>query len=237
MFLCGFTLIDWQKAQEHVFETEGRWHRRNRPATAKHSACLKEWIVAIRYRSMLTTRDSTATCSLFCCVQEIWGYANFTKPFGEVTTAPSLHWSNLIGYVIMSKGYRLRKWGGMVNMKQGVAKKGACMLFPCINRGGDALGMTNLKCFAYPVHPASYWFMVCLLYSMTSRGLMGYGQIWQKYIEVKEMKCTWEHWNVYLTSAPLANVYISIGKYHWNEAVPDLQPEMASAKKFSNVWS
>lgn len=120
--------------------------------------CQKEWIVAICYRLMLTTRDSTATFSLLCFVQEIWGDANFTKPFGEVTTAPSLHWSYLICYVNMSKWYRLRKWGSTVNMKQGVAKKGACMLFPWINRGGDAL--TYLKCFAYPVHPTSYWFML-----------------------------------------------------------------------------
>lgn len=40
-----------------------------------------------------------------------------------------------------------------MNMKQGVAKKGACMLFPQINSGEMASvpGMKNLKWFANPV--------------------------------------------------------------------------------------
>lgn len=47
------------------------------------------------------------------------------------------------------------------------------------------------KMFCIPCSPNQLLiYVICLLYSMTSRALIGYGQIWQKDIKVKEMKYT-----------------------------------------------
>lgn len=68
-----------------------------------------------------------------------------------------------------------------MNMKQGGAKKkGACMLFPWINRGemASVLGMKNLKWFAIPVYPESYsYILACSTVWLGRRMLMEYGQM------------------------------------------------------------